>query len=578
MFAKLGPHVLASTSLAMDWARAAPIVKQLDVTNALSAAPPGAITIFRKYYKFQDINRNGADVANEILAALGGFRPSYAELFNEWAQRLGNGLERHVEFTREAVDVLHRAGVAVAGFSFSTGQPEGGFVPNFSGPDDWLYLRDQGFAGVDAIALHEYWGCVSPETRVLTADLQWVPAGQLRAGDELLGFDEYPTLRGKTPRRHYRLSLVVHNEPRIADCCNVVFESGERLTCTLDHPLLVWALRRSINKGRYNWLTPEQISNSLVDKRRKSLPQVPRLFNPWAPRDNYASGFLAAAFDAEGSLSLKHEGSPCISFGQKPNVFIQQVVNYLDTEGYSFSTPKMGRNGILQFYVNGGKAGIFSFLGMTRPPRLLERWTGFLKSYESGSGLAANEYLGIAAIEYVGRREVAGLGTSTRTYITEGFGSHNTNVNSLWNPLRHRQVHSWLGGAHPPFVITECGRDAVEGGQPGWLRCGISAEQYLQELMAYDAAIQQDSYVIGGTPFTAGAAGGEWKYFDVDTLVPAILGTRPIAEPIRLSGWLMLGALAFAAGSVMMLLNTLRPYDILELQEGEPVPPGYVEV
>ena len=151
-------------------------------------------------------------------------------------------------------------------------------------------------------------------------------------------------------------------------------------------------------------------------------------------------------------------------------------------------------------------------------------------------------------------------------------------VNSTWNPLRHRRVHSWLGGVHPPFVITECGRDAVEGGQPGWLRCGISAEQYLTELIAYDYAIQQDPYVIGATVFTAGAAGAEWRYFDVDTLVPAILGTGPIAEPIRLSGWLMLGALAFAAGSAMMLLNTLRPYDILELQEGETIPPGYVEV
>lgn len=302
MFTKLGPHVQFETSPAMDWARAAPIVKELDTTNALAAAPPGAITIFRKYFANQDINRNGADVANEILAALGGFRPSYAELYNEWAQRLGNGLERHVEFTREAVDVLHRAGVAVAGFSFSVGNPE---------QAEWEYLRAHSFGGADVISIHEYWG---------------------------------------------------------------------------------------------------------------------------------------------------------------------------------------------------------------------------------------------------------------------------PDVNSTWTALRHRRVHDWLGGVHPPFVITECGRDQVEGGQPGWLRCGISAEQYLAELAAYDYAIQQDPYVRGGTPFTAGAAGGEWKYFDVDTLVPAILGTGPIAEPIRLSGWLMLGALAFATGSVMMLLNTLRPYDILELQEGETIPPGYVEV
>jgi len=306
MFAKLGPHVLAPTSPAMDWSRAAPIVKHTFGVDALREAPAGALKICRPIWHLR--TDSGVEAAREILRQYDawGYRPPITEFWNEGdeiGQHLGAGLERRVELTAEVVQVFHTNNLQVAGFSFSVGNPD---------EDDWQYVKSQGFAGVDCLAVHEYWG---------------------------------------------------------------------------------------------------------------------------------------------------------------------------------------------------------------------------------------------------------------------------TKVNNLETALRHRKVHEWLGGVHPPFVITECGRDWIPGETSvgGWLAQGISAEQYLTELIAYDYALLQDPYVIGATVFTAGG-GANWRYFDVDTLVPAILGTGTIAEPIRLSGWLMLGALAFAAGAVMMLLNTFRPYDILELQAGETIPPGYVEV
>ena len=39
--------------------------------------------------------------------------------------------------------------------------------------------------------------CLGPETPVLGADLVWRPIGELRVGDELVGFDEYPRLHGR---------------------------------------------------------------------------------------------------------------------------------------------------------------------------------------------------------------------------------------------------------------------------------------------------------------------------------------------------------------------------------------------
>lgn len=87
-----------------------------------------------------------------------------------------------------------------------------------------------------------------------------------------------------------------------------------------------------------------------------------------------------------------------------------------------------------------------------------------------------------------------------------------------WNALRYRRF--WKPG-DPPVIITECGRDKVEGGLGGWKLDGISAEQYLEELTAYDAALSHDAYVIGGTVFSNGPF-DDWRQFDVDNLVASI--------------------------------------------------------
>lgn len=102
---------------------------------------------------------------------------------------------------------------------------------------------------------------------------------------------------------------------------------------------------------------------------------------------------------------------------------------------------------------------------------------------------------------------------------------------STWNALRYRRVHEWTGGQHPPFVVTECGRDRVEGGPPGWKLAGITDEQYLAELRAYDAEIAKDAYVIGAVVFTAGPT-PDWEAFSTDGIEGALVAeTGPLPTP-----------------------------------------------
>src|SRR5438876_996786 len=95
---KIGPHVIFGTECARAWACRAPTVKALDDRGTLVAAAAAGvpIRIFRHYFPTQDISRTGAEVAEEVLQALGGAPATHVELFNETAQRLDEGLRDHV--------------------------------------------------------------------------------------------------------------------------------------------------------------------------------------------------------------------------------------------------------------------------------------------------------------------------------------------------------------------------------------------------------------------------------------------------------------------------------------------------
>lgn len=152
MVNKLGPHVILPSEAAMRWVQHAGVVKSLDRPDTLRAAPDSALRIFRHYFPNQPLDADPSWVAGEILGALGGYRHPllYVEApYNEAYQFLGQGLEQYVTLTRAVTNILHANGVKVAGFCFSVAQPQ---------MSDWAYVASQGFAGVDALAVHQYWG------------------------------------------------------------------------------------------------------------------------------------------------------------------------------------------------------------------------------------------------------------------------------------------------------------------------------------------------------------------------------------------------------------------------------------
>lgn len=91
------------------------------------------------------------------------------------------------------------------------------------------------------------------------------------------------------------------------------------------------------------------------------------------------------------------------------------------------------------------------------------------------------------------------------------------------NCLHYRKLLVALRAAGirvPPLLITECGIDCGVTGQSGkgWKTCGISREQYEQQLLWYNTEICKDPDVVAVFVFTGGPK-SDWLTFEVDEVL-----------------------------------------------------------
>jgi len=109
-----------------------------------------------------------------------------------------------------------------------------------------------------------------------------------------------------------------------------------------------------------------------------------------------------------------------------------------------------------------------------------------------------------------------------------------------WLTLRYRKVYRQFlipWGLKIPLVITECGIDGMVGDRPGppgkgwqdfvgyWEGIGMGPDgpgNYVEQLAWYDAALQQDDYVLGAAIFAAAASPGWQSYEILDKPAPIL--------------------------------------------------------
>ena len=248
--------------------------------------------------------------------------------------------------------------------------------------------------------------CVAPSTRVLTRDLRWVEAETLRAGDCLFAFDEFPTsLNG---RRRWKFATVEQNSLVRKPCYRMIFADGTEVVCSDDHQ---WLGRTGLSSPR--WLTPSAYYR--YDNLRIAKP-----FDVWYPKNTFTDGYLSGIADGEGNLHLSKGLFRGVHLSQKPGVVLNKIEHGLKQDGWDFSIFPPNSQGVSRANVYGFHQGV-TFLGRYRPERLLQNFQRLTLFPATGFG----REIPVVACEFWGEQWVSAIQTDARTFIAEGFASHN---------------------------------------------------------------------------------------------------------------------------------------------------------
>ena len=300
----------------------------------------------------------------------------------------------------------------------------------------------EGFKTIGLFGIDMAQDCVAPDTPVLTADLRWVRAGDLRRGDRVMAYDEEPgigtgamaellaaredgggTATGAVVRptaRQWRVAIVEQCERLLKPCYRISLADGTTIVSSDKHR---WLTR---SEHTHKWRATEEL---VTPAHRAGRPtKLVRVLPTWTDERSYERGYLAAAFDGEGCLGqTPHDHCRGhvlnLAFAQKENAMAEEVRACLRALNFRWSEGA-GTAGVKSFHVLGGRAETMRFLGTVRPKRLLSKFAP-----ERLGSMQRIAEIAVTATEFLGEQEVVGLKTSEGTFIADGFASHNSEYN-----------------------------------------------------------------------------------------------------------------------------------------------------
>lgn len=296
--------------------------------------------------------------------------------------------------------------------------------------------------------------CLATSERILTADLRWVPVGDITTDDQVLGFDENASLR-----RKWQIAEVMKSEPTMAECVRVILEDQTTVICTSDHRWLVES-----GSGR-EWVKSEQLLRGYIKGGRHPGRMTIRPVTPWRSSNEWRSGWLAGIFDGEGYVWFGRNGCGSrLGFAQKSGAVLESALGLLRENSFRFSVQQQS-SGVNTVNINGGLTEHLRLLGSIRPIRLLHDFT----SKWQPRFFQGRQNLRVVAVEGVGRREIQQIATSTGTLIGEGFAMHNCTILTDLHAKRaliayaHRTVDLVVAGEHgAPALLADADRRLID--------------------------------------------------------------------------------------------------------------------
>lgn len=275
--------------------------------------------------------------------------------------------------------------------------------------------------------------CLDPNTRVLLADLSWKPIGALNVGDELIAVDE--DVQAFRNHRKLRAAQVLNTRVTRRHAVRITFESGQTLVCSADHK---W-LSRSLAGVGFRWRMTRDLRPGY---------RIAYLGAPWHTDQSWTAGYLAGLYDGEGYLHAPTSAGAGfrIGFSQKSGVVLDGCLEHLHALGFAPLAPRPHAGGTLEFSIS-GLYDCLRLLGSIRPRRL---WLKSRALWEGKTFTGTTQT--IARIDLLPPTDLVDIETSARTFIADGFISHNCAAMKrdqskiVWGDAKQLVTRSGLAG------------------------------------------------------------------------------------------------------------------------------------
>ncbi len=266
--------------------------------------------------------------------------------------------------------------------------------------------------------------CVSPDSKILTTDLRWVRAGDVSRGDRIMGIDENHK-GGKGASRKLRESVVEATRTVREKAFKISMSNGQTLVATGPHRFLC----RQRGGSGLRWRTVEDM---------RPGDEIRVITEPWG-ESTYEDGWIGGMIDGEGSLRRKPAGGFECCISQRPGDVLNQTIKYFGDHKYSFHV-EVDKRKVTSF---DGKVCLrnhdvskvvmhrlneaFRLIGKTRPLRFVSD-TSWWNGFEPPGKRSGEAHAEVVSIKPLGVRKMIDLQTSTKTFICEGFVSHNSTL------------------------------------------------------------------------------------------------------------------------------------------------------
>lgn len=263
--------------------------------------------------------------------------------------------------------------------------------------------------------------CPTLDQRILTSNLEWKFAGDLKLGDSLVGFDEYPTNDGnKINRRKLRPTNITFLTNVKRNILRLEFSDGSTVKCSEEHP---WLISTKTSNNQI-WKTSIDIKNDIALGRKR---YINRYIDTWGYNPNRNAGWLAGLYDGEGHLSFTNRRGTILAVSQNKGLVFDEIEKVLKEYNIDYSVQRTGNQNTFSFVNKGGWPKILQFLGEFRSIRLLNKFhASFLDGNFEKYLTSMSGPLEIVKVYDEGEEWVAGIETNTHTYFCEGFGAHNS--------------------------------------------------------------------------------------------------------------------------------------------------------